>query len=137
MHKTLRETVLEYADKGHRYTVQVHTFDGVDRTFQSSGAGDEPISSHDQARLTLDDLMGKVQAANLPLQWLLDTAIIVQTYDRVTCKATTSHWVVVFVPMFANNLTNARTTGFHVVFLSEQYVLYPDAQALHIEIGTL
>lgn len=135
LNKSLFDTVQEYKDKPYRYITQTLTWDGLDRTWQSSGADDERINSHDQALATLKVLIDKVETADLPFQWLLDLSIIVESYDRTTRRAQTDHWAVVFVPEVATSrldltYTNHHGLGFQVVHYSGHTVALPAHNAL-------
>lgn len=137
MNRSLRDQVQMMMGLGYRHIFQVHTWDGVDRTWQSAGADDNPTNAHTQAQMALHTLMERVERADLPFQWLLDLSIIVETYDRETRTALTENWAVVFVPEHATSRLNLTYTnryglGFQVVHYSGHGVTLPKHAALDI-----
>lgn len=118
---TMAHVVMKYVLRPERHVLTVHTFDGVDRTFQSCGLNDKPFDHYDEARLVMTELGHRVGVNGVPREWLLDVSIIVESYDRVTRHHRTTRWVIVWapntvvVPCATREATNPAYGFFHVL----------------------
>lgn len=95
--QNIYEVANGYRNKGYRYVSGEWTWDGTDRTFQSSGAGNTKPSTLDHAERVARRLREAVVESGLPFQWLLDATIEVEVYDMEECEYVRDSFAIVYV----------------------------------------